>query len=343
MRIAMYYNNSDIRIEEVPLPAIGPGELLVKIVASGICGSDVMEWYRIKKAPLVLGHEIAGVVVQVGEGVKGFVEGNRVIATHHVPCNNCEYCQRGQHTLCPTLHNTRYYPGGFVEYVRVPAINIEKGGVVKLPTAVSFEAGTFVEPLGCVVRGMRELLFEPARTVLVLGSGLSGILNIKTVKAYAAGKVLATDIDPFRLEMARQAGAEIVINASEEDVTARVLKETGGLGVDYVITTASAPATFHQAMESVKPGGKVLLFGIMAPGTKINFDVFSFWQKQVQLFSTYAASPRDLTDALELLRAHRVEVEEMITHRLPLTEIQRGFQLTASPKHSLKVIIELQH
>ncbi|WP_456411281.1 zinc-dependent dehydrogenase [Oceanithermus sp.] len=342
MRVAMYYNNHDVRLEEQPIPEIGPGEVLIKIIASGICGSDVMEWYRIKKAPLVLGHEIAGDIVEVGEGVTQFKPGDRVTATHHVPCGRCEYCQRGQHTLCSLISNTKYYPGGFAEYVRVPAINVETGGVLKLPDSVSYEEGSFTEPLGCVVRGLRVMGFEPARSVLVLGSGLSGQLVIRTARAYGAGKIITTDLSDFRLDMARKSGAEVTIHATREDVVQRVLEETNGEGVDYVVPTAAAPVLFDQAMQAVRKGGTVLLYGIMAPGTKVEFDIFPFWKKQVKLLSTYAAAPRDLAEALELIRAGRVPVEDLITHRLPLAETQKGFELTAAGGDSMKVIIEPQ-
>ncbi|MEO0185669.1 MAG: alcohol dehydrogenase catalytic domain-containing protein, partial [candidate division WOR-3 bacterium] len=154
MRVAVYYNNHDIRIEERPLPEIGDNELLVKVIASGICGSDVMEWYRIKSAPRVLGHEIAGEIVRTGKGIKNFKIGDRVFVSHHVPCNVCRYCAKGYHTVCETLKKTNFDPGGFAEYLRVPEINV-KFGTFLLPDKVSYEEGTFIEPLGCVIRGQR--------------------------------------------------------------------------------------------------------------------------------------------------------------------------------------------
>ncbi len=338
----MYYNNRDIRLEEMPRPVIGPGEALIRIHASGICGSDVMEWYRIRKAPLVLGHEIAGEIVELGDGVEGFAVGDRVTATHHVPCGRCEYCQRGQETLCELLGKTTYDPGGFAEYVRVPAINIEAGGMLKLPDSVSYEEGSFTEPLGCVVRGFRMMGFEPARSVLVLGSGLSGQLVIRAARALGAGRIIATDLNDFRLEMARQSGADLTIRADREDVVARVLEMTEGEGADFVIPTAGAPELFTQALAAVRKGGTVLLYGIAAPGTEARFEIFPFWKRQVKVLSTYAAAPRDLREALELIRARRVPVADLITHRLPLSETQKGFQLTAAGGNSMKVIIEPQ-
>ncbi|HMK51581.1 MAG TPA: alcohol dehydrogenase catalytic domain-containing protein, partial [Thermodesulfobacteriota bacterium] len=154
MRVAMYYNNSDVRLEEIPTPRIGPGELLVKVLASGICGSDVMEWYRIKKAPRVLGHEIAGEIVEVAEGLDRYKIGDRVFVSHHVPCNTCQYCLNGFHTLCDTLRTTNFDPGGFAEYIRIPRINVDRG-VFILPDEISFEDGVFIEPLACVLRGQR--------------------------------------------------------------------------------------------------------------------------------------------------------------------------------------------
>lgn len=178
MRVLMYYSNKDVRLEEMPIPKVGPGELLMKVKASGICGSDVMEWYRRDKVPLVLGHETAGEVVEVGKGVQKFQPGDRIAATHHVPCNTCHYCLNGHHTVCDTLlKETHFHPGGFAEYVRVPAINVDRG-VFKIPGGVTYEQASFMEPLACVLRGQRNAGLKPGQSVLVLGSGISGLLHV---------------------------------------------------------------------------------------------------------------------------------------------------------------------
>ncbi|MBU2504618.1 MAG: alcohol dehydrogenase catalytic domain-containing protein, partial [Candidatus Omnitrophica bacterium] len=215
MRVAMYYNNNDVRIEEVTKPQIGPGELLVKVLASGICGSDVMQWYRIKKAPLVLGHEITGEIVEVGGGIKRFKVGDRVFVSHHVPCNTCRYCLSGHHTACQTLHTTNFYPGGFAEYIRVPAINVDRGTFL-LPDEVSPEEGTFIEPLACVIRAQRIVKLELGQHILILGSGISGLLHLLLARANAAGRIIMTDINENRLKIAREFGADIVIHAKED-------------------------------------------------------------------------------------------------------------------------------
>jgi len=181
MRAAVYYRNDDVRLEEMPIPEIGPGELLLKVNMCGICGSDVMEWYRIRKAPRVLGHEAVGMVSEVGEEVGRYRKGERVFVSHHVPCNTCRYCLRGEHTACETLHSTNIDPGGFAEYARVPGINVDRG-VFPLPADVTDEEGVFIEPLGCVLRGQGKLGVNPGQTVLVLGSGVSGILHIQLAR-----------------------------------------------------------------------------------------------------------------------------------------------------------------
>ena len=168
MRVAIYHNNSDIRVEGRPVPEIGPGEALVRIKASGICGSDVLEWYRVPKAPIVLGHEVAGDVAAVGEGVENVAVGDRVVVSHHVPCNVCRYCLAGNHTACHTLHTTNFDPGGFSEFVRVPALQTDRG-ILRMPDSMSYEEGSFVEPLGCVVRAQVRAGVRPGSTVLVMG------------------------------------------------------------------------------------------------------------------------------------------------------------------------------
>jgi len=338
MNVAMYYNNNDVRIEEMPVPKISDDELLVKVISSGICGSDVMEWYRIKKAPLVLGHEISGDIVKTGEKIKKFKEGNRVFATHHVPCNKCFYCKNDQHTLCDTIHKTRFHPGGFSQYLRVPSINVENGTFI-LPDEISYDEGTFIEPLACVVRGFRIMGFQPGKTVLILGSGIAGLLNIKLAKAYGSKKIIATDIDDYRLKFAKKAGADIVINA-KENIPEIVKKHNNGRLADYVVLCAGAPSAINQAVDSVEPGGVILWFAMTPPGVKVPLHFFDIWNKQIKTFSTYAAVKKDITEAIGLLRFKKVRVTDMITHKLPLKDTPKGFKLVSEAKKSMKVIIE---
>src|SRR5262245_44558945 len=181
MRVAMYYNNRDVRLEEMAVPKIAPGELLLRIRASGICGSDLMEWYRIKKAPLVLGHEITGEVAEAGEGVANFRVGDRVFSSHHVPCGECRYCLSGHQSVCDLLRTTHFDPGGFAEFIRVPRTNVELG-TMRIPESMTFDEGSFIEPLACVVRAQRFAKLTSGQTVLVIGSGISGLLHIQLAR-----------------------------------------------------------------------------------------------------------------------------------------------------------------
>jgi len=338
MNAAVYYNNHDVRLEQRPVPTIGPDELLVKVKASGICGSDVMEWYRIKKAPRILGHEIAGDIVEVGAKVTSYKVGDRVFVSHHVPCNTCEFCLQGQQTLCHTLHSTNFDPGGFAQYLRVPAINVDRG-VFRLPDSMSYDEGVFVEPFACVIRGLRQAGFKSGQRVLVLGSGISGLLFIKLVKAWGAQQIIATDISMYRLQAAMRSGADIVVDA-REDVIGCVKKATADRHVDLAIVSTGAPLAFQQALSSVRPGGTVLLFAPTEPGVKISCDLFDVWNKQIRIVSTYAGSPLDIAEAVALLASKQVAVEDLITHRLPLTEAAKGFALVAKAQDSIKVILE---
>lgn len=338
MRVAMYYNNTDVRIEEMQIPQIGPGELLVKVMASGICGSDVMEWYRIKKAPLVLGHEIAGEVTAVGDGVKRFKVGDRVTVAHHVPCNTCHYCMNGHYSVCDTLRTTNFYPGGFSEYLRVPQINVDRGTFV-LPDNVSYEEGTFAEPLACTLLGQKKANLRPGQSVLVIGSGISGLLHIQLARALGAGKIFAVDITDYRLKMAKQAGADVAIHA-KEDVPACLRKANYGRLADHVIVCTGAAPAIEQAFNTVDRGGALLFFAPTEPQATVPMKLWDLWRNCNSIIMSYAGPPDDTAASLALISAGRVKVKDMITHRLGIAETALGFKLVAEAKESVKVIIE---
>lgn len=338
MRVAMYYRNSDVRLEEMPVPTISPGELLMKVHASGICGSDLMEWYRLPKAPLVLGHEVAGEVVEVGEGVKKFAPGDRVVVTHHVPCNTCRYCLRGNHSSCQTLRTTHFDPGGFSEYIRLPAINVDRG-VLKLPDEVTYDEASFVEPLGCVVRGQRLAGFGMTDSVLVMGSGITGLLHIQLARALGAGRIMATDVNDYRLKAALDFGADAAIDA-QGDVASRVKELNEGRLPDMVIVCTGAVSAIESAFDLTDSGGTILFFAPSGPDAKMSVPFNDYWWSGIKTVSSYAASPEDLALALELIRARRVNVGGMVTHRLPLAETGRGFKMVEDARDSIKVIVQ---
>jgi len=341
MRACVYYSNKDVRLEERPKPAIGDGELLVRVEASGICGTDCLEWYRIDRVPLVLGHEIAGVVAEAGRGVRGFKVGDRIAVSHHVPCGECRFCRGAHETVCDTLRKTNFDPGGFSEFVRVPKINVDKGTYV-LPGNVSFEEATFAEPLACVVRGQRLADFRKSKTVLVVGSGISGLLHIKLAKANGAARIFATDVSRFRLEAARRFGADGAFDAKEYS-PARLKELNGGYLADFVVISAGAASAFEQGLRSVERGGTVLVFAAADKGALMPVPINDiFWRNEVTVTSSYAGSPDDHIEALKLIASRKVDVRDMITHRFGLAGTGEGFRLVAEAKDSIKVIIEPQ-
>ncbi|MBI4974967.1 MAG: alcohol dehydrogenase catalytic domain-containing protein [Candidatus Omnitrophica bacterium] len=342
MRAAVYYSNNDIRIEERPKPAIGEGELLVQVEASGICGTDCLEWYRIDRVPLVLGHEIAGVIVEAGKGVKKYKAGDRVSASHHVPCGECRFCLAGHETVCDTLRKTNFDPGGFAEFIRIPEINVEKGGVYPLPKDVSFEEATFLEPLACVVRGQRLAGLKKGMSVLVVGSGISGLLHIQLAKVNGAKKVVAIDVAEYRLNAAQRFGADHALYA--KDYNANRLREINdGFLADLVILSTGAKPAYEEALKSVEHGGTALFFAATDKGVTIPISINDlFWRNEVTLMSSYAGSPEDHIEALTKIASKKINVRDMITHRLGLAETSAGFSLVSEARDSIKVIIEPQ-
>jgi L-iditol 2-dehydrogenase len=320
---AVYYNNNDIRIEELQKPAIKDGEILVKVRASGICGTDVMEWYRVKNAPRILGHEIAGDVVESKS--RKYKIGQRLFVSHHVPCNKCKYCLAGNHTACETLHKGNYVPGGYSEFVEVPKMNVDIGTYV-LPPNVSYEEGTMIEPLACAVRGQRVINITKGQLVLILGSGVSGLLNIRLAKLKDA-EVIAADIDTYRLKKAEESGADKVIDA----------REKLSLKADRVIICTGAFTAAGQAFDCIDRKGIIQFFAI--PDKNIEIPVEDFWRNEITVTSSYGAAPADLKEALDLIKSKKINVRDMITHILPLDKIQEGFKIISEAKNSLKVVL----
>jgi L-iditol 2-dehydrogenase len=338
MLVAVYYNNNDVRVEEVPKPEIGSDEFLLKVMASGICGTDVVEWYRLPKAPRVLGHEATGIIEEVGENVTKYKVRDRVFVSHHVPCNQCCYCQKDSHTACETLHTTNYYPGGFSQYIRVPKINVETG-VYKLPSTMSYDEGTFIEPLACVVRGQRLADINKCDTVLLIGSGMAGIIHIQLAKMKGVKKVFAADINPDRLKLAEKFGADHVIDA-KTDLPKQLKARNDERGADKVIVCTGATQAALTALDCVDRGGTILFFAVPDPTVKIPIPITDFWRNETTIRTSYGAAPRDLKEALRILAKKQVNVQDMITHRLDIREAAEGFRLVAEAGKSLKVILE---
>jgi L-iditol 2-dehydrogenase len=338
MLAAVYYNNKDVRIQEMPVPEIADDEILLKVMASGICGSDVTEWYRVPKAPRVLGHEAAGVVAKVGVNVTRCKVGDRVFVSHHVPCGKCRYCLRGHHTACETLHTTNFYPGGFAQYVRVPRINVEQG-VYELPDDMSFEEGTFIEPLACVVRGQRLASLEKEDTLLIIGGGLAGNLHAQLARAKGVRNVIVSGMNQYRLGLTKKFGAHHTIDA-RLNVPQELRKLNDGRLADQVFICKGGVSAALTAMECVDKGGTILFFAVSDPTVKIPVPMTEFWRNEITLKTSYGAAPWDLEESLAVLAQKKLNVIDMITHRFGIRQAAEGFRLMAEAGRSLKVIIE---
>jgi L-iditol 2-dehydrogenase len=338
MLVAKYYYRDEVRVEEVSRPEIGPEEILVKVFASGICGSDLMEWRWRGKTPLVLGHEVTGKIAKTGEKVEKYKVGERVFVSRYVPCNTCDFCLKGEPTTCATFQQSDYFPGGLAEYIKVPALNVDRG-VFLLPPEISFEEGVFIEPLACAIRAQRKVGFISGGSVLILGCGVAGLLHLLLASISGASRIIATDIWPSRLEKALDLGAAAVIYG-QADLPRRVQEENNYRPIDLVIICTSALPAFSQAFECVAPGGTVLCFAPPGPKTTLQFPLYHLWQKNVKIIASSGYSPSEILPAIELLQTKKIPVQQIISHRLPLEKTAMGFQLVAEAKKCLKVIIK---
>ena len=333
MKVAYWHNNKDIRIEEVPTPVPGPKEMLVKVISCGICGSDIVEWYRLPRAPLVQGHEIGAEVVAVGDSVNKYELGDRVFIAPKVPCMKCFYCENGHYPQCAEVKER--LPGGLAEYILVPEILVERGTYL-LPENITYDQSTFIEPLACVVRAQRLARVKKGQSMLVIGCGMSGLLSIKL--AWTKGcKIIAADINKTKLEFALRMGADVIIGAAD-DIPERLVAENGKKA-DVVFLCASADSAVEQAWKCVDKGGVIVLFAVPGPDKKVVVPVNDFWMKEITIITSYYCGPPDIIEAIKLIASRDVVVDDLITHRLPLTDIVKGFQLVTDGRESIKVII----
>ena len=373
MKVSYWYNNQDIRMEEVPTPKPGPREMLVKVISCGICGSDVVEWYRLPRAPLVQGHEIGAEVVALGNSVSKYKIEDRVFIAPKVPCLKCFYCKNGHYPQCSEVKER--LPGGFAEYILVPEFLVERGTHL-LPENITYDQSTFIEPLACVVRAQRLAGVHPVRdngcsanpdggikptqsetsrsnlrqesgafsnevkkgqSVLVIGCGTSGLLNVKLAKARGC-KVIAADINKVKLEFALLMGADAIIDAVN-NVPERLVEENGKKA-DVVFLCASATSAVRQAWGCVDKGGVIVLFAVPGPDKKVVVPINDFWMEEITIITSYYCGPPDITEAMKLIESGKIVVDDLITHRLPLTDIAYGFQLVLDGRESIKVIIK---
>lgn len=338
MKLAMYYSQKDIRIEEMPIPEIGEDEVLVEMKACGICGSDLMNWYLKSRAPLVLGHELAGIIARKGSKVKGFSVGDRVFVHHHVACLTCHYCINGDYTLCEQFHKTNIEPGGFAEYFKGAALNLQVD-TLEIPENVSFEEATFIEPVGCCLRALKKCKIQTGDSVAIIGAGTTGIIHIALSKIFGAAKTIVSDLIDYRLNVAKKFGADVTVNPENEDLTEVVKAETDRRGVDLAIVTAPNLEAYKTGINVCRKGGKLCVFAPIQPGKYLQLSLKELFFSEIQIIPSYSTSHLETRTALELIKSGRINVKELITHRFRLVDAVKAFKTALESKESLKVMV----
>ncbi|MEW6297007.1 MAG: alcohol dehydrogenase catalytic domain-containing protein [Thermodesulfobacteriota bacterium] len=339
MKVARLYDASDIRFEEEPVPPVGPGELLVKTRACGICSGDIMGWYMKKKAPLVFGHEPAGEVVAVGPGVENFRVGDRVFVHHHAPCFACHACARGEFVQCATWRASRIIPGGMAEYFLVPKENVA-GDTLPLPPDLSFADGSLVEPTACVVKSLRRSGLVPGDRVLIIGLGIMGQLHVALARHAGAGTIMGADFVPYRRAKALELGADLALDPAQGSIEEAVKTYTNGRLAEVVIVGPGTIAAMELGLRCAARGGTVVLFTASPPEAALTVSPYSLYFNEIRLVPSYSCGPSDTREALRLIAARVIRAEKFITHRFPFSALHEAYQTAAKAQESLKTVVE---
>jgi len=338
MKAAVYYSQQDIRIEETPTPEIGEDEALVEMKACGICGSDLMDWYLKNRAPLVLGHEPTGIIAKAGSKVKQFNVGDRVFVHNHVACLTCHYCKHGDYTLCKQFRETHIDPGGLAECFRVPAPNLQID-TLEIPETLSFEEATLIEPVGCCIRAFNKSSIQADDTVVIIGSGATGIIHTALSKVFGAAKTIVSDLIDYRLRVAKKFGADVIVNPNNEDLRVIVNAETDEIGADLVVVTAPSLEAYKSGLSICRKGGKLCVFAPTNPGKYLEISPKELFFSEIQIIPSYSTSHLETRKALELMKTGRLKVKELITHRFRLADAAKAFKTALENRESLKVIV----
>ena len=341
MKAIQYYSNDDVRVVELPQPSAGPGELLVRVAACGVCASDVMEWYMRPRAPLFIGHEPVGTVAEVGAGVDSFAPGDRVFVHHHVPCLECRHCRRGHQTLCATFKRTRLDPAGMAEYIRVPAEQVALD-VLKLPDSMSFDHATLIEPIGCCVRALDRAEIAPGDSVIIVGAGFNGLVMAALARRWGARRVFVADRIAARLELARAFGADAAFDVDAGDISAALRAANDGRLADVVIVAVGKLPALRMGIDLAGLGATVMLYGPSDPDMVLELAPNRLFFEEITLRASYSCGPGETRRTLELLEAGALDAEQLITHRFPIDQAAQALRITANPGQGLKALVVME-
>ena len=341
MKAAMIKNNSNIEIKNIEKPPVGPGDMLVKMRACGICGSDVEKVFgKYGQPSMRLGHEPAGIITQVGSEISNFSVGDRVFTHHHVACysDDCHECSHGNETMCKRYYESNLEPCGLADEYVVPEWNVNHGGVLNIPANMSFEEAAMIEPLACCIRAWNKFKHQKNDSVAILGVGPTGIMHVLLAKLYGFGKVFCLDLNDFRLNFAKKFET-ITIHSGNTNAMEQIKSETANQGVDVVIVSTSSLNALKDAVHFVRKGGTIVMFGVPSKGANVDLDMSEIYSKGVTIVNSYAASDVDTTHALDLISNKQIDVSQLITHKYNLQECQQAFAHAKSGDNAMKIII----
>ena len=341
MKAVVVKNNSNIEIKNIEKPPVGPGDMLVKMRACGICGSDVEKVFgKYGQPSMRLGHEPAGIITQVGSEISNFSVGDRVFTHHHVACysDDCHECSHGNETMCKRYYESNLEPCGLADEYVVPEWNVKHGGVLNIPANMSFEEAAMIEPLACCIRAWNKFKHQKNDSVAILGVGPTGIMHVLLAKLYGLGKVFCLDLNDFRLDFAKKFET-ITIHSGNTNAMEQIKSETANQGVDVVIVSTSSLNALKDAVHFVRKGGTIVMFGVPSKGSNVDLDMSEIYSKGITIVNSYAASDVDTTHALDLISNKQINVSQLITHKYNLQECQQAFVHAKSGDNAMKIII----
>jgi len=341
MKAAVVKSNSNIEIKNIEKPPVGPGDMLVKMRACGICGSDVEKVFgKYGQPSMRLGHEPAGIITQVGSEISNFSVGDRVFTHHHVACysDDCHECSHGNETMCKRYYESNLEPCGLADEYVVPEWNVNHGGVLNIPANMSFEEAAMIEPLACCIRAWNKFKHQKNDSVAILGVGPTGIMHVLLAKLYGLGKVFCLDLNDFRLDFAKKFETT-TIHSGNTNALEQIKSETANQGVDVVIVSTSSLNALKDAVNFVRKGGIIVMFGVPSKGANVDLDMSEIYSKGVTIVNSYAASDVDTIHALDLISNKQIDVSQLITHKYNLQECQQAFAHAKSGDNAMKIII----
>ena len=340
MKTSFVKEPSIISVDETDKPSIGDGDVLVQMNACGICGSDLEKVFGQYGQPSMrLGHEPAGIILDIGSEVTGFRIGDRVFTHHHVPCYDCHLCNHGNETMCSKYYETNLSPCGLSEEYVVPAWNVSHGGILKISDSISFEEAAMIEPLACCIRAWTKFPYREGDSAAIFGVGPTGMMHVMLAHVKKFSKIFCFDVNEFRLDFAKKFDITNSINSMDENRKQKILDGTQGRGVDVAIVSTSSLKALEDAIDMTRKGGSVMMFGVPSKGAQLNLDMNKIYSKEITLVTSYAASDEDTKEALDLIESSKIDVKQLITHTYSIDDSQKAFDHARTGENAMKIII----